>query len=163
MKLRNLFILFFALLFSNLISAQYGNGYGNGYGNNGYGNNGYGRNRQMGGMSDMGQQQQSKPKEIPVDVTAGEIMERMTPVLTLDALQEVAIKNVLIESLNLQGILIKNESLSQEAKMDEFKSLSENTNKQINNYLNPDQQEKYKIYLEDNAKPRKSKKKKKKE
>lgn len=164
MKTTIVITLFFSLLCSSLTFAQYGNGYGNGYGNNGYGNNGYnsGRMRTI-GQQDMSQQQSSKPKEVSAEENAAKIMENLTPALKLDGLQAVAIQNVLAESLNTQGILMKNEELSQEAKIEEYKSLSENTNKMINAYLSPEQQEKYKAYLEDTRNPKKSKKKNKKE
>ena len=161
MKLTRIFTLGVLLFLGQYSFAQYGGyGYGNGYGNGYYGS-GYGRSSQMGGMQDM--QQSSKPKEVPVEETASKIMEDMTEALKLDALQELAIKNVIIESINLQGILSKNESMGQEAKIEEYKSLSENTNKKINSFLNPDQQEAYKVYLEERGKASNKKKKKKKE
>lgn len=159
MKTTIVITFFFTLLFSNLSTAQYGNGYGNGYGNNGYNS---GRMRTI-GQQDMSQQQPSKPKEVSAEENAAKIMENLTPALKLDGLQAVAIQNVLAESLNTQGILMKNDELSQEAKIEEYKSLSENTNKMINAYLSPEQQEKYKAYLEDSRNPKKSKKKNKKE
>ena len=159
MKSKVVFSTFLMFLCGQFLFAQYGNGYG-GYGN-GYGN-GYGGSGRMRGMQqDMGQSQPSKPKEVPTEETVAKIMETLTPELGLDGLQEVAISNVLIESINAQGVLMKNESLSQDAKMEEYKSLSEKTNKQINAYLSPDQQEKYKVYLEDSKKNKKPKRKKK--
>ncbi len=151
-----LFSLFLLLFLSQEISAQYGGyGYGNGY----YGGNGYGRSQMGGGMPDM--QQSSKPKEVTAEETATKIMEELTPALKLDGLQEMAIKNVLIESIKKQGVLGKTESMDQEAKFEEYKSLQESTNKKINDFLSPEQQETYKTYLADKSKGKKTKKKKK--
>ena len=98
------FLLLAILLLSITSSfAQYGgNGYG-GYGGNGYG--GYGGNRmnQMGGAMNQ-QSQPEKPKEIPVEVTVANIVNLMKPALNLDELQVIAISNVLVESMNAQGV-----------------------------------------------------------
>ncbi|SDX70124.1 hypothetical protein [Flavobacterium degerlachei] len=141
------------LLCSTTVSAQYGN---NGYGNNGYGNNnGYGRNQ----MSQMGQNREpDKPKEIPVEVTVGKIMEKLKEELVLDQLQEIAISNVLIESIRSQGILLKAET-SQEQKIKEIKALSEVTDRKVNEFLNEDQKAKYKALNEQSNNPKKSRKK----
>lgn len=153
MKTFQTIIVVFFLLILTSVSAQYGN---NGYGN-GYGNSGYGRNS---GMNQMSQNREpEKPKEIPVEVTVGKIMERLKPELELDALQEIAISNVLIESIRSQGILMKDES-SQEQKIKEFQALSETTDRKIKEFLNDDQKEKYKILNEENGKSKKKKRKK---
>jgi hypothetical protein len=149
----------FVLFSIQTVSAQYGNGYGNnGYGNNGYGN-GYGSNR----MSQMDQgNQPEKPKEIPVEVTVGKLMEKMTPALNLDELQVIAISNVLKESIDAQGRILKQET-SQDEQFKNFKIISETTDRKILEYLNKDQKVKYIAFKEDrkNQKETKSKKKKK--
>jgi hypothetical protein len=153
-SIQKAFVLALILLSISTVSAQYGN---NGYGNNGYGNGGYGgRSNQMNQNYD---RTPEKPKEIPVEVTIGKIMEKLKPELNLDALQEIAISNVFAESLRSQGILMKAES-SQEQKILEFKALSEITDSKVNEYLNEDQKIKYKALKEDNNKPKKSRKKK---
>lgn len=139
----------FVLLSINTVSAQYGN---NGYGN-GYGGAGYSRNS---GMSQ--DRSQEKPKEIPVEVTVGKIMEKLKTELTLDALQEIAISNVLKESIKAQGILIKGEG-SQDDKTKEFQALSETTDRKIKEFLNKEQKEKYLILAEEAKNPKKSRKK----
>lgn len=148
--IQSIFIIAFVLFFSNAASAQYGNG--------GYGN-GYGSNRRM--NSGMEQTRtQEKPKEIPAEVTVGKIMERVKPELILDALQEIAISNILVESIKTQGMLIKAE-VSQEDKIKNIEVLSETTDRKIMELLNKDQKEKY-IAMNDEAKnPKKSKSKKK--
>lgn len=150
-----LFVLILTLLSINSITAQYGNnGYG-GYGN-GYGGGGYGGGR----MSQMSQMNQSpnhdKPKEIPVEETVGKIMEKLKVELNLDALQEIAISNVLIESMRSQGIIIKATS-SQEQKIEEIKALSETTDRKINEFLNDDQKVKYKALNEESNSKKRSK------
>lgn len=154
----------FMLFFANPVSAQYGNGYGNGYGGGGYGGgrmNG-GMSQGMGGIGPSANT--SKPKEIPVEETVARIMENMKPELNLDALQEIAVSNVLIESIKEQGILMKNESSSQDEKIKQIQALSEATNKKVSNFLNTDQKEKYTLYMEQlrtQGGSKKSKKKKK--
>jgi len=153
-----LFVLTATLLCSITASAQYGN---NGYGNNGYGGGGYGANN--GRMNQMSQMNQShdaeKPKEIPAEVIVGKIMEKLTPELVLDQLQEIAIRNVLIESVRSQGILLKAET-AQEQKIKEVKALSEVTDRKINEFLNEDQKLKYKALNEESNNPKKSRRKK---
>ena len=150
-------ISFLLLVFSfNITFAQYG-GYGNGYGGGGYGNNG--RMSQMGGMGGMNQHQE-KPKEIPVEVTVGKIMEQLKPELQLDALQEIAIANILTGSIKSQGAIIKQE-ISQDDKVKEIQTLSELTDSKIKQLLTQSQKEKYKAMQEDAKNPKKMKKKKK--
>jgi len=154
------FVLALMLLSIDTVSAQYGN---NGYGNNGYGNNGYGNNSGgYGGNGRMSQlpqtSSQEKPKEIPVEVTVGKIMEKIKTELNLDALQEIAISNVLKESLRSQGILLKAET-PQEQKIEEIKALSETTDRKINEFLNEDQKAKYKALNEENLSKKKSRRK----
>ena len=122
------------LLTFTTVSAQYGNSYGG----NGYGNSGYGRQRLD---SDIRNSEPEKPKEIPVEVTVAEIMKKLTPELNLDALQEIAIGNVMKESIREQGIIIKDEKVDQGQKLKEITALSEITTRKINEFLNPDQRD----------------------
>ncbi|KIO53303.1 hypothetical protein [Flavobacterium hibernum] len=172
--IQSLFLLVFTVCCFNSVSAQYGNGYNNGYGGgygNGYGGGGYGgRGSGMGngmGMdrSMMGgpQGNTSKPKETPPEEIAARIVEQMKPVVNLDELQAIAITNVFTDSMKEQGILLKNESSSQDQKMEQIKALRESTTKKITAFLNPDQIPKYTTFMEtfkDVKKPSKSKKKK---
>jgi hypothetical protein len=161
---QTLFILVFGL-FTFTVSAQYGGGYNNGYGN-GYGS-GYGRGGGMGMDRSMmaGQQQgsQSKPKETPPEETAAYIVEQMKPQVNLDELQAIAITNVLADSVREQGILLKNESSSQDQKIEQIKALRESTDKKITAFLNPDQVEKYKTFMDTLKEVKKTKSKKKKD
>ncbi|TDD77500.1 hypothetical protein [Flavobacterium caseinilyticum] len=151
MKLIQSFLIFaFVLLSTNTISAQYGNG--------GYGN-GYGSNRRMNSGMDQSRAQ-DKPKEIPVEVTVRKIIERVKPELNLDALQEIAISNILVESIKTQGILVKAE-VSQEDKIKNIQALSEVTDRKIMELLNKDQKEKYTAMNEEAKNPKKSNSKKK--
>ena len=158
MKTTTLYIASFILLISiNSVAAQYGN---NGYG--GYGGNGYGRNNGMNQMGGMNQRSEpEKPKEIPNEEIVAKYMEEMKPALSLDELQTIAISNVLLESVNAQGRILKL-NLSQDEQMKEFQLLSENTDKKINNYLNKDQKDKYIAFKEDRNNPKKTKSKQKK-
>lgn len=161
-SIQSLFILVFSLLYFSTASAQYGNGY-----NNGYGGNGYGRGGGMGmGMDRSMMQQQSspsKPKEVPAEETAAKIVEQMKPEVNLDELQAIAITNVLADSMREQGVLLKNESSSQDEKMEQMKALRESTTKKITAFLNPDQVEKYTTFMENFKEIKKTKSKKKKD
>ena len=143
----NLFILFSF----NIAFAQYGNGYGN----NGYGNNRMGQMSQM----DQGSQQETE-KVIPVEVTVSKVMKEMTPAINLDELQVIAISNVLKESMNTQGRILKLNA-TQEEQMENFKILGETTDRKILEFLNKDQKVKYLVFKEESKNPKKSKSKKK--
>lgn len=147
------------LLSITTISAQYGN---SGYGGGGYGGNGYGSGGGMNQMSGMNQRSEpEKPKEIPAEVTVAKVMEDMKPAVELDELQVIAISNVLIESINTQGRILKQDS-TQDEQMKDFQALAENTDRQIMNFLNKDQKEKYLAFKEERKNPKKSKSKEKK-
>jgi hypothetical protein len=152
-KTQFFFVLAFILLAFNTAFAQYG--YGNGYGN-GYGG-GMGRNN----MSQM-DQTPSKPKEIPVEVTVGKIMEKLKPELNLDELQTIAIGNVYTDIIKSQTAIMKDEKLSQQDKSNEIKALFEVNERKVNEYLNEEQKQKYKALKEDRGNNKKEKKKKRK-
>lgn len=146
----------FMLLSITAVSAQYG---GNGYGNNGYGGSG-GYNR-GGGMNQMGggmnqNSQPEKPKEVPVEETVALVIEQMKPALNLDELQTIAISNVLKESIRTQGVLLK-QDFSNEDQIKNFQALSETTDRKINQFLSPEQKEKYLAFKEDRKIQKKSK------
>ena len=141
----------FMLLSINTISAQYGN---SGYGAGGYGRNGYGSGRMNSGLDQ--NRTPDKPREIPVEETVGKVMERLKPALTLDALQEIAIANILTESIKQQGVILKQDT-NQSDQMKDIQILSENTERKVVELLNDDQKEKYKVFKEDSKNPKKSK------
>ena len=162
-SIQSFILLVFTLLCMNTVSAQYGNGY-----NNGYGGGGYGRGGGMGmdrSMMQGPQSSPSKPKEVPAEQTAAKIVEQMKPEVKLDELQAIAITNVLADSMREQGVLLKNESSSQDEKIEQMKALRESTNKKITAFLNPDQVEKYTNFMDNfkEIKKTKSKSKKKKD
>lgn len=160
--IQSVFLFVFALLSYNSVSAQYGNGYNNGYG---YGN-GYGRGNGMGmdrSMMQGPQSSPSKPKEVPVEETAAKIVEQMKPEVNLDELQVIAITNVLADSMREQGVLLKNESSSQDQKIEQINALREVTTKKITAFLNPGQVEKYTAFMANFKEIKKSKEKKKKD
>jgi hypothetical protein len=152
----NLLVILFVLFSCNSLLAQYG-GYGGGYG--GYGGGYGGRMGQMGGGMRGMSHEPSKPKEIPVEVTVSQIMEKIKPELKLDALQEIAVANILTESLKSQAAIIKQET-NQDDKIKEIKTLSELNDAKIMQLLNKEQKEKYKAMQEEAKNPNKSKKKK---
>ena len=141
------------LLSIQTISAQYGN---NGYGGGGYGGNGYGNSGRMNsGMSqDRGQ---DKPKEISADETINKVMLKLKPAVSLDELQEIAISNILLESIKRQGVILKQET-NQNDQIKDLQILSENTERKVIELLNEDQKEKYKIFSEESKNPKKSRK-----
>lgn len=163
--IQSIFLLVFTLLCINSVSAQYGNGYNNGYGGGGYGG-GYGRGGGMGmdrSMMQAGPQSSSKPKEIPAEETAAKIVEQMKPAVNLDELQAIAITNVFAESIREQGVLMKNESSSQDEKIEQITALRESTTKKATSFLNPDQVEKYNTFMANFKEIKKTKSKKKKD
>jgi hypothetical protein len=128
--------------------------------NNGMMGNGRGNGmNQMGAMSQRSEPE--KPKEIPPEEIVAKYMEEMTPALGLDELQNLAISNVLLETVKAQGRISKLH-LSPEDEATEYKLLVESNDKKINNFLNKDQKEKYIAFKEDMKKPKKSKSKEKK-
>jgi len=129
-KIQFLFFLGCTLFYTQTNWAQF---------NNGYGNNG--RMSQMNQMSPG--PSQSAPKPPSNEETASRVMENLKTEMNLDALQEIAIKNILIQSLNAQGVIIKKEG-SNESKTEDIKVISENTDRKIMELLNPDQKEIYK-------------------
>lgn len=152
MRTKQTFLVFaFILLSATSVFAQYGGGYG-GYGG-GYG--GYGGMNRMGGAMNQ-QSQPEKPKEIPAEVTAAKIVEEMKPALNLDELQAIAITNVLIESINTQGRILKQDT-NQEEQMKDLQALSESTDRKINQFLSKEQKDKYITFKEDRKNQKKPK------
>ncbi|MFV5686768.1 hypothetical protein ACM55I_15130 [Flavobacterium sp. GB2R13] len=147
----SLFVTAFMLLSINTISAQYGN---SGYGGGGYGRNGYGSGRMNSGMDQ--NRTPDKPREVPVEETVGKVMERLKPALVLDELQEIAIANILTESIKQQGVILKQDT-NQSDQMKDIQILSENTERKVVELLNDDQKEKYKVFKEESKNPKKSK------
>lgn len=145
--IQTLLVCTFILLSINTISAQYGN--------NGYGGNGNGRNNQMSQMNQ--DTHQSSPKPIPTEVTVGKIMEKLKTEIKLDALQEIAISNVLNKSLKAQGVILKQES-SEEDKRKDIQALSEITDIKVMEFLDKDQKAKYIALTDENKNKRQSRK-----
>jgi hypothetical protein len=140
----------FMLLSINTISAQYGN---SGYGGGGYG--GYGGSGRMNSGMSQGRSQE-KPREIPIEQTVGKIMDKLKPALSLDELQEIAISNILTESIKQQGVILKQDT-NQSDQIKNIQILSENTERRVVELLNNDQKEKYKVFTEESKNPKKSK------
>jgi hypothetical protein len=117
----------------NTISAQFGN--------NGMGNPNR-MNQMNNGMGMPNQNNQSAPKEVPVAVTVGKIMENLKTELTLDELQVIAISNIMTESVKKSEVLRKKE-MPQEDKIKEMQAESEATDIKIMYLLYKNQKEKY--------------------
>lgn len=153
--IQKLVVLVFLFTSFNSAFAQYSNsGYGGGY-NRGYGS-GYGGGSRMSQMNGGMSQERDKPKEIPVEVTVGKIMDNLKSRIDLDELQVIAISNILTESIRSQGIIMKQET-SQEAKINDIKALSEITDSKVMVLLNSDQKEKYLLMKDEFKNPKKSK------
>lgn len=149
------FVCVFMILSITTASAQYG---GNGYGNNGYGGGGMNRGggmNQMGGGMNQGSQPE-KPREVPVEETVALVIDQMKPALNLDELQTIAISNVITDSMKAQGVLLK-QDFSNEDQMKNFQALSETTDRKINQFLSPEQKEKYLVFKEDRKNQKKPK------
>ncbi|WP_143394665.1 hypothetical protein, partial [Flavobacterium branchiophilum] len=136
-------IMVLGLFFASMqATAQYGGGYGGG--NQGYGG---GMNRMGSGGMQQGRTPE-KPKEIPAEETAAQIIEKLKPELNLDELQSIAIANILTSSIKAQGVILKKEA-SDEDKTNDIKALSDTTDRKIMEMLNKEQKEKYTL-LKDN-------------
>ncbi|MGL2963307.1 hypothetical protein ACSVH2_05760 [Flavobacterium sp. RSB2_4_14] len=90
-----------------------------------------------------------------------EFMVKMKAALTLDDLQYIAIKNDILATSKRMDIVMKS-SNSEEDKAEEVRAMQEKTEKNINSYLNTDQKEKYRLFLEEKNTKKKEKDKKKK-
>lgn len=93
------------------------------------------------------------------------MMSYLNKELNLNELQSIAIKQIYTDSNKKQGIIFKKE-ISQEEKMEAFKSLSESTEKKVLDLLDVQQKEKFVIVKAElmkgikKEKPKKEKKKK---
>jgi hypothetical protein len=148
-KIEKIIIGIFLLFSSQITFAQYGNdGYGNG--GNPYGNN-----------SRRGQDfPADKPKTVPVEETVAKVMVKIKEALNLDALQEIAISNLITDNMKAQGVIIKREGASDEEKIKDLQVLTETTDRKIKEFLSPEQKEKYIIFSEESKNPKSKKKKK---
>ncbi len=159
-KQQSLLIIIFLLLITSSISAQYGNGYGNG----GYGGmNGGGLDRRIGGSNSTHESPSERtPDQIKKerDTQIDKIVEILKTKLSLDELQVYAVKKELTDKSNSMGIIMKSKE-SDDEKMAEFKSLSERSNKNILDFLYPNQKEIYKKLIEEGMNTKESKRSKK--
>jgi hypothetical protein len=89
------------------------------------------------------------------------ILARLTTDINLDALQQVAIRQLYDDNMKKQGIIMKKE-ISDDDKVALLKSLGESTEVKVLELLNKEQKEKYEL-LKNNKLTPTSKKKKKKE
>lgn len=109
-----------------------------------FGNNGRGNQNRMGQMNNgmPNQNNQSAPKEVPVEVTVSKIIENLKKELTLDELQVIAISNIMTESVKKSDVLRKKE-MPQEDKINEMQAEAEATDMKIMYLLYKNQKEKY--------------------
>ena len=107
---------------------------------------------------------QTKPSQQDIEKSRAEqldkIIAKLKTVLTLDELQVIAIRNEITSNSKNIDIVIKKET-SEEEKGKEVKALMEKTEVVINSYLNKDQKEKYKAFIEESKSGKKDKKSKK--
>lgn len=143
--LKSILVLFFVLFAASSSKAQYG------YGNNGYGN-GYGG---MNGMRNPGMQyDQNRDAKTPEELekerneSIDRIVAKLKVDLNLDALQEIAIKNEMTANFKRIDAVLKSE-ISEEEKATEIQAIAEKTDLNITSFLNKDQKEKYKIFIEE--------------
>ena len=145
-------IFFTILLYSITASAQYG----------------YNPNGITGRLRNNYPQTQSSPTKPSTEDIENEknkkvdqIMAKLKEELSLDELQFIAIKNEITSSTKNIEIVLKKEN-SEEDKSNDIKAIKEQTDKNINSYLNAGQKEKYLKLKEENALNKEAKKKKKK-
>jgi predicted RND superfamily exporter protein len=152
----NVFKLFlFLLLFSSLSS--FSQGYYNNQGNY----TGLDRRLSNAGANNSTQSKPT-PEGIEKERTARieKFMVKLKEELTLDELQQIAIRNEITSNSKNVDIVMKKE-ITDEGKNTEIKALMEKTEARINSYLNKEQKEKFKVFSE-NLKTKKTDKKDKK-
>ena len=147
-------IVFFSLLISSIsASAQMGNNMNNM------------NNRVLNQNNTMPNSSPAKPTAADIEKNRNERIEgfmvRLKAALTLDDLQYIAIKNDIIAASKRMDSVMKS-SNSEEDKAEEIRATQEKTEKNINSYLNTEQREKYKLFLEEKNSKKKEKDKKKK-
>ncbi len=154
MKTLQFYLLISILVLSGTSSvAQYGNG--GMYGGNGMYGGGMG-----GGMNRMGNQQSiqntnnygrsKSPEEIEKEriENLNKSIEKLTKDLNLDDLQVIVIRKEIEASAKSIFAVSKSES-SNEDKMKEIDAINEKTDRTINTFLNPEQKDKYKKYVDE--------------
>jgi hypothetical protein len=87
-------------------------------------------------------------------------IDKLKKELSLDELQAIAIRNEIEKNNRNIDIILKKET-SEDEKSKEITSMMLRTDKLVISYLNKEQKEKYKIFLEENNPKKKNKKKKK--
>lgn len=125
LKMKNVFI-YFALFFSSIIVAQFGQGMQQG--------GMQGRGNQMNQMNQISQPRMEEKK--PEPLTSDQILKKMTLIIGLDQLQQLQIRELL---LNLPKPI---EAKSQ-AEFDEQQQISEKFNNKLKKILTDDQLEKW--------------------
>ncbi len=148
-------IFFFLFLLSSAKGfSQYNNG---GYG---YGQKNYGVNRDIGRI--YRDPQKATPEEIEKNRVEriDKFMAKLKADLSLDELQFIAIRNEVLSNSKNIDIVLKKET-SEEEKSKEVKAMMEKSEATINSYLNKEQKEKYKVFVEELTSGKKDKKKKK--
>ena len=143
-------IFFFGILFSTCgVLAQNYNG-----------QNRNGLNRDIG--RDYSSQAKPSPEEIEKNKAEqlDKVIAKLKAAVTLDELQVIAIRNEIASNMKNVDIVLK-KGTSDEEKGKEIKAMMEKTEVIINSYLNKDQKEKYKTFIEESKSGKKSKKNKK--
>lgn len=133
------------LLFSGAVSAQ--DVYCDPYDvYNGYGPSGYGRRRNMPltDISKLSKTEQEKIAEGTVVLT----IEKLTNLLNLDELQVIVITKSLKEGQKKQ-VVIRGKENSQEVKIAQQNLVLESTDRQIMDFLNKGQKEKFKALIDE--------------
>ena len=130
MKKINSLLCFLILLFSIAATAQ----------------NQYGRNDRSERYNTQSTESQKAQQQKDLEKEKGKYIEktvtRLKTDLELDALQEVAIRQIITESARIEGIIMNKKDESDEDKATAINALSETTDTKITALLNPTQKEK---------------------
>ncbi len=139
MKRVHLIIITFLLLFSITINAQVNRS----------------NDIRSNGMNSEAQMEEDRLKEF--EKQKGKYIDKsvasLKKELELDALQEIAVKQIITESARIEGIILKKEE-SDESKIKDIEALAGTTDKKITALLNTVQKEKF-IELKSNLKKKK--------
>lgn len=113
---------------------------------NGYGPSGYGRRRNM-PMTDTSKLSKSEHDKLR-EATLMRTVEKLKTLLNLDDLQVVVITNILSDGQKKQAV-VRQKDLSEDTKAAEQLAVINSTDRQIMEYLNKDQKEKFKVLIDE--------------
>jgi hypothetical protein len=144
--LKSIIIVYFVLFAFNTVSAQYG------YGNNGMNGGGMNRNPNQQSIQNTNNYGRNTKSATEIEKERAEnlnkTVEKLTKELSLDDLQVIVIKKEIETSMKNISAVMKSE-VSDDEKLKEIEAINEKTDRTINTFLNEEQKNKYKKFIEE--------------